>query len=108
MITDYAPLLIFFISYKFYDIFVATATLIVTSTIAVIYIYVRERRFATLPTATAILVLIFGSATLLLQDENLIKLKSTIIQLLFALILIGSAIIKKTHDKITFQRLYCT
>ncbi len=102
-ISDYLPLIIFFVSYRFYDIFVATATLIVTSTIAVIYIYVMERRFAMLPTVTAVLVLIFGTATLLLQDENLIKLKSTIIQLLFAVILIGSAIIKKPALQYVFK-----
>ncbi|MCH9845739.1 MAG: septation protein IspZ, partial [Alphaproteobacteria bacterium] len=86
-ISDYVPLIIFFVSYRFYDIFIATASLIVTSTLAVIYIYATERRFAMLPTVTAGLVLVFGTATLLLQDENLIKLKSTIIQLLFAVIL---------------------
>ncbi len=102
-ISDYIPLIVFFVSYRFYDIFVATATLIVTSTLAVIYIYITERRFAALPTFTAVLVTIFGTATLLLHDENLIKLKSTIIQLLFAVILIGSAIIKKPALQYVFK-----
>ncbi len=102
-ISDYLPLIVFFVSYRFYDIFVATATLIVTSALAVLYIYITERRFAALPTFTAGFVMIFGTATLLLQDENLIKLKSTLIQLLFAVILMGSAIIKKPALQYVFK-----
>ena len=103
MIADYVPLVVFFISYKFFDIFTATASLIVTSSIAVLYVYLKEKRVAILPTVTAGLVLVFGSLTLILQDENLIKLKSTIIMCLFALILIGSAILKKPVLKFVFK-----
>ena len=48
-----------------------------------------ERRLPTLPLVTGIFVLIFGGLTLILQDELFIKLKPTIVNTLFAVILMG-------------------
>ncbi len=101
--ADYAPLLIFFIIYKFSNIFVATASLIVTSSLALGLVYFIEKRVALMPLITAILVLFFGGATLILQDENLIKLKSTLIQILFASIFLGSLLLKKPVLQFIFK-----
>ena len=103
MIADYLPLIVFFTLYKFYDIFVATGSLIITSIFAVGLIYKIEKRIPIVPLVTAILVSLFGGITLLLNDENFIKLKSTIIHLLFAAILLGSLLMKKNLLKILFK-----
>ena len=51
--------------------------------------WILERRLPTLPLVTGIFVLVFGGLTLVLQDELFIKLKPTIVNTLFAVILFG-------------------
>ena len=47
------------------------------------------RRVPVMPLVTAVVVGIFGGLTLWLQDETLIKMKPTIVEALFALVLLG-------------------
>ena len=51
--------------------------------------WILERRLPTLPLVTGVFVLVFGGLTLILQDELFIKLKPTIVNTLFAVILLG-------------------
>ena len=51
--------------------------------------WMLERRLPTLPLVTGLFVLVFGGLTLILQDELFIKLKPTIVNTLFAVILLG-------------------
>ena len=52
---------------------------------------------------TGLFVLFFGSLTLFLQDPDFIKLKPTIINLVFAFILLGGLKFNKVFLKIAFQ-----
>ena len=51
--------------------------------------YVKTRHLPTMPLVTAIVVVVFGGLTLFLQDEQFIKLKPTIIYVLFGAVLLG-------------------
>src|SRR5215468_10945161 len=64
-------------------IFVATAVFMVAVVLALAVSYALTRHLPAMPLITAIIVLVFGSLTLLLHDEHFIKLKPTIIYLLF-------------------------
>jgi intracellular septation protein len=84
---DFGPLLLFFAANKIWGLLTATAVLIPTSVVAVLAVRKLEGRVprATLYATGAVLV--FGALTLALQDEELIKIKVTAINLLLAGIL---------------------
>ena len=67
----------------------ATAVVIVASLAALIAAWAIERRVPLIPLITAAVVAVFGGFTLWLQDETFIKMKPTIVQALFAAILLG-------------------
>jgi len=87
--TEFGPLLVFFGVYSFFGIFAATAVFMVTTIISLTISYVMTRHIAPMPLFTAVIVFVFGGLTIYLQDETFIKLKPTIINALFAALLIG-------------------
>jgi intracellular septation protein len=89
--TEIGPLIAFFIVYKFYGIIPATIIAIISSFFGVAITYYKERRVATMPLVASILLLVFGGLTVISGDSTFIKIKVSIINLLFALaLLIGS------------------
>jgi intracellular septation protein len=86
---DYGPLAVFFASYVSLGLMAATAALIAASLIALLLAWLLERRVPLVPLITAAIVVVFGGLTLWLQDETFIKMKPTIVQAIFALILLG-------------------
>jgi len=70
-------------------IFVATAVFMVAVVAALAISYALMRRLPVMPLVTAVIVLVFGSLTLFLHDELFIKLKPTIIYVLFGGVLMG-------------------
>jgi len=89
LVLDVGPLVLFFIANQRFGIFAATASFMVAVLIALVVSYVLTRHVAIMPIVTAVVVLIFGSLTLLLHDEMFIKLKPTIIYVLFGGALLG-------------------
>jgi intracellular septation protein len=86
---DWTPLVLFFATAKFYNLFVATAVLMVAVLAALAIDYIRERRFAPVPLITAAMVLVFGGLTLYLKDPRFIKMKPTALYALFGLTILG-------------------
>ena len=70
-------------------IFVATAIFMVAVLLALAVSYVLTGRLPAMPLITAVIVLVFGSLTLVLHDEHFIKLKPTIIYVLFGAVLLS-------------------
>jgi len=95
MFFDFFPVLLFFITYKMYDIYTATAVLIVACAIQTFGHRIIKGRFENSHLITLILVALFGGLTLVLQDEVFIKWKPTVINWLFAIVFIGSQYIGK-------------
>ena len=86
---DYGPLAVFFASYLAIGLMAATAALIAASLIGLSLARLLERRVPVVPLVTAAIVVVFGGLTLWLQDETFIKMKPTIVQAIFALVLLG-------------------
>ena len=86
LLADYFPLLLFFIAFKVADIYVATAVAIVASIVQIAYFKYRNKVSAIHWLSLAIIV-VFGGATLLLQDESFIKWKPTVLYGLFGAVL---------------------
>jgi len=87
--VDYGPLAAFFLTYLLYGLMPATAVVVVASIAALGAAWAIERRVPLIPLVTAAVVAVFGGLTLWLQDETFIKMKPTIVQALFAAILLG-------------------
>ena len=88
-VSDYGPLILFFGAYWLYGLMAATAVIVVASLIALAITWFYERRVPIMPLVTAGVVSVFGGLTLWLQDETFIKMKPTIVQLIFAAVLLG-------------------
>ena len=87
--VDYGPLAAFFLTYTLYGLMAATAVVVVASVAALGAAWAIERRVPLIPLVTAAVVAVFGGLTLWLQDETFIKMKPTIVQALFAAVLLG-------------------
>ena len=81
---DIGPLIVFFGVNAIYGIFAATGAFMVATAAAVTASRLWFGKIAAMPVVTGVFVLIFGGLTLYLQDETFIKVKPTIIYLLFA------------------------
>jgi intracellular septation protein len=92
---DFFPIVFFFIAFKMYDIYMATAVLIIASLIQTSVHWLMHRRFEKMHVITLVLVCVFGGLTLMLQDEMFIKWKPTVINWLFAAAFMGSQFIGK-------------
>jgi intracellular septation protein len=94
-LVDFFPIALFFIAYKIWGIYVATAVAIATSVIQVSYEWIRFRKVDKMQWATLVLIGVLGGATLFFHDEMFIKWKPTIINWLFAAVFWGSHYIGK-------------
>lgn len=92
-LADFFPVLLFFIAYKFYGIYVATAVAISASIIQVGFQWFKHRKLQTMHLVTLGLLVFFGGLTLLLQDRAFIMWKPSIVNWLFATVFIGSQFI---------------
>lgn len=86
---EVGPLGAFFVLNARAGIFVATAGFMAAIALSLVVSRVVEKRFPVMPLLTAAFVLVFGGLTLALQDELFIKLKPTIVNALFGLLLLG-------------------
>ena len=93
--VEYGPVVLFFIVLKIWGLMPATAVLIVASVLAVSFGYIRERRLAWAPVVTTVIVVIFGGLTLIFKDETFIKMKPTVVYILFAVSLWVGLLLKK-------------
>ncbi len=82
-LLEFFPIILFFIAYKLYDIYVATAVVIGATIVQVLAYWIKYRKVETMQWVTLGLILVMGGATLYLQNEQFIKWKLTIIEWLF-------------------------
>ena len=86
---EIGPLVIFFLANSSAGIFVATQAFMVATVLSIVTSRLVFGRVAIMPLVTAIFVLVFGGLTIWLQDDHFIKMKPTIVNGLFAAILLG-------------------
>jgi len=87
-------------------IFVATAVFMVAILAALAISYALTRRLPVMALVSAVVVLVFGGLTLMLQDELFIKLKPTIIYLLFAGVLAAGLLFNKPLLAMVFDQMF--
>ena len=87
-------------------IFTATAVFIPAILVALAISYVLTRHLPVMPVVTAIIVVVFGGATLILQDEQFIKIKPTIVYVLFGGVLLGGLAFGKPLLGMVFDSVF--
>jgi intracellular septation protein len=104
--TELGPLIVFFIANAKFNLFVATGAFMVAIVAAMIASYVVVRHVPMMAIVTAVIVLVFGTLTLVLHDETFIKVKPTIIYGLFAAILGGGLLFGRSFIAILFNQMF--
>jgi intracellular septation protein len=87
-------------------IFTATAVFMIAVLVALVVSYALTRRLPIMTIVSAVVVVLFGGLTLFLQDDTFIKLKPTIIYLLFAGVLFGGLLLRKPLLEIVFDQMF--
>jgi intracellular septation protein len=87
-------------------IFTATVIFIPAVLIALAIGYAKTRHLPVMPVVTAIVVVVFGGATLILQDEQFIKIKPTIVYVLFGSVLLGGLAFGKPLLGVVFDSVF--
>ena len=104
--TELGPLLIFFAANAKFDLFVATGAFMVAIVISLIVSYVVTRHVPIMAIVSGVIVLVFGTLTLVLHDETFIKIKPTIIYSLFGLILAGGLVFNRSLIAVMFDQMF--
>jgi intracellular septation protein len=87
---NFLPLAAFMLAYKYGGIYVATAVLMASMLLLALVDYLRVRRVSPMHAVSTVLVLIFGTATLVLHDPRFLKVKPTLLLWIMALAFLGS------------------
>jgi intracellular septation protein len=93
--VDLAPLLVFFAAYLALGIFWATGALMVATVASLIASRRLLGHVSPMLIVTTVLVIGFGTLTLFLNDARFIKMKPTMINLLFAVVLVGGLYLRR-------------
>src|ERR1700687_690494 len=104
--TELGPLVVFFVANAKFHLFVATGAFMVAIVVAMIASYVVTRHVPIMAIVSGVIVLVFGTLTLVLHDETFIKIKPTIIYLLFGLILGGGLIFNRSLIAVMFDQMF--
>ena len=104
--TELGPLIVFFIANAKFHLFVATGAFMVAVVVAMAASYAVTRHVPMMAIVTAVVVLVFGTLTLVLHDETFIKLKPTIVYTLFAVVLGGGLLFGRSFIAILFDQMF--
>jgi intracellular septation protein len=99
---DLFPLILFFVAYRFADIYVATAVAIAAAVLQILWIKLTGKPIETMHWVNFAVIVLFGGATLWLQNDAFIKWKPTVLYWLFGGVLLVS---KYLMNKNLMQKL---
>ena len=92
LLFDVFPVILFFVAFKVYDIYVATAVAIGATFAQIGWVWFRHRKVDNMLWVTLVVITVFGGATLLFRDDTFIKWKPTVLYWLFAGVLAVAAL----------------
>jgi intracellular septation protein len=92
-LLEWSPLIVFFVAFKVLDIYWATAALMIACVLLLVVNRVRTGKFKTMHIITAAVVLVLGTATLLLHDKRFIQWKPTVLLALTSIAFLGSMVV---------------
>jgi intracellular septation protein len=96
ILIEAGPLIAFFLTNWLGGIFWATGVFMAATVLALLLSWILTRKLAVMPLISAGFVAVFGVLTLWLHDDTFIKVKVTLINALFGVILLGGLIYGQT------------
>jgi len=90
ILFDFFPLVAFFVAFVAFDLYVATATIMVAMALQIAYQWFRHRKVNKMLLISGVLVAVFGGITLALRNPVFIQWKLTVVNWLFAVAFLGS------------------
>ena len=104
ILADWIPIIVFFISFKLFDIYVATGLAIITTVFMMILMKFFGKKIEKIQWISLGLIVVFGGATIIMQDDWLIKMKPTALYIIFCLGLLipqffGKILIRSLMEK---------
>jgi intracellular septation protein len=103
---DIGPLILFFVVNAKAGIFAATGAFMAAVVVALVVSYVLIRRFPVMTVVSAVIVIVFGGLTIFLHDDTFIKIKPTLIYLLFGGVLAGGLLLRKPLLSMVFDSVF--
>ena len=94
---EFFPLIVFFVVYykSDKDLYLSITAVIIATLISLVALYIKERKISTMMLVSTVILVVFGGLSIFLKNDIFFKMKPTIINSLFALILIGSTFFNK-------------
>ena len=100
LLIDFFPIALFFAVFKLWGIYPATAVAIVATIVQIAYLRFKLGKVEPMQWVSLGVIVLFGGATLLAQDENFIKWKPTVLYwLMGAALLVGQLLLRKNFIK---------
>lgn len=100
LLIDFFPIILFFVAFKVWGIYAATAVAIVATIVQIAYLRIKNGKVEPMQWISLAVIVLFGGATLLAHDENFIKWKPTVLYwLMGAALLIGNVFFHKNFLK---------
>jgi len=98
---DLFPVILFFIAFKLKGIYVATAVAIAATFMQIGWLWLRKRRIDGMLWASLAIIVVFGGATLLLQNDTFIKWKPTVLYWTFGVVLVAAERLHGWHNVVS-------
>ena len=106
LVLDMGPLFLFFASFQYAGIFTATGIFMAAAVLSVAVGWHLEKKLSPIPLITAILVLIAGGLTLYLRNDVFIKMKPTVLYVIFGTTLLGGLRFNRLFIKYVFAEAF--
>lgn len=97
LLFDLFPLILFFIAFRSFDIYTATAVAMAAAAAQIVWLKLRQKTIENTHWINLGVIVVFGGATLIFQNDAFIKWKPTVLYWLFATILLGSRLILRRN-----------
>jgi intracellular septation protein len=94
-LLEWSPLIVFFVTFEIRDIYWATSALMIACVLQLLIHRLRAGSFKTMHVITTCVVLVLGTATLLLHDQRFIQWKLTVLLGLTSAVFLGSMLVGK-------------
>ena len=103
LLVELGPLVVFFVANSQFGILVGTQLFVIATIISLAVSRVVLGKIATMPLVSGVFVIVFGGLTVYLADDLFIKMKPTIVNTIFAVILFGGLAFGKSWLKYLFD-----
>jgi len=94
---DLFPVILFFVAFKFGDIYLATGVAMVATFAQIGWVWFKHRKVDAMLWVSLAVITVFGGMTLFFHNEDFIKWKPTVLYWSFAIALAGSALLFKKN-----------